>query len=81
MKYTQDVISYGSEGLWKGIKEPIVFVFGGLTSAYTVLLFLKISLTEAMITQYQIAIAPARKLCWIGLLLAHIRTVISARFL
>lgn len=29
MKYTQDVISYGSEGLWKGIKETIVFIFGG----------------------------------------------------
>ena len=52
-----------------------------LTSVYTVLLFLKISLTEAIITLYQIAFAPARKLCRIGLLLPHIRTVISARFL
>ena len=29
MKYTEDVISYRSEGLWKGIKETIVFIFGG----------------------------------------------------
>ena len=29
MKYTQDVISYGSEGSWEGIKETIVFFFFG----------------------------------------------------
>ena len=48
-KYTQDVISYGSEGLWEGIKETIVFVLEALTPVYIVLLFLKISLTEAAV--------------------------------
>ena len=80
-KYTHDVISYGSEGLWEGIKETIVFVFGGRYTCVHSIIVLENFPNWGDLYTLPDSFCACATLCRIGLLLSHIRTVISARFL